>query len=351
MRRLFLTVLVGLVGLLVHGHASLPASGAEAVVVPLSFVIQRPAGPPFLLRLMVLATSADTAAVIGRETVRSVAPGARIAETGGDEASAQYTPWSWRWDDAELPVVVSYNPTGAVAGFGPQAVISALAAWSGVPGSKFAFRYGGITDHGASLGDDSPDGENVIEWRVLPCTPAACALGLTSKEVTHEADLILNSNPAARLGDGLAGAPVDAGSVALHEAGHIAGLEHSCPPLVGPCSTEELNAVMYFQYVGVHRALGADDRAGIVALYPGVAALPAWQLVLEQGWNLTVLPGARISATMSALTCARAVYGWRDGGWLVWIRGLPEALQSVETIESGAAYWLFADAACAMDLR
>lgn len=328
--------------------AAVVADGAESGPVSLSLTVARADGPPVMLQFMMRAESVSAAEAAARAAAQALFPSGQIIEVDSGHATAQYVFWSWKWDDAELPVVVAYNPAGAIPGFGPQSIVAALAAWSAVEGSKFAFIYGGITERKASLHDQIPDGENVIEWRELPCTPAACALGLTSKEVTHEVDLVLNSNPEARLGDGLAGSPVDAGTVALHEIGHIAGLEHSCPPLIGPCTTDELNAVMYFQYVGVHRVLGSDDRAGIVALYPVPQAPPGHGRVvtLAPGWNLALLPNGKAGEVMAPLTCARAAYGWTGDGWHVWLRGVFPSLQTLTDIDQGAGYWLWADGAC-----
>jgi hypothetical protein len=56
---------------------------------------------------------------------------------------------------------------------------------------------------------------------------------------------------------------VDLETVAAHEIGHTLGLDHSDDP----------NALMYPSYEGPHRALGADDIAGIQDLY-GLASNP-----------------------------------------------------------------------------
>lgn len=337
------------------GRGATPRSSAAAQqTISLSVAVERPAGPPVLLRFMIRAASADAADEVVRQAALEAIPGGRIVDQAPGLASAQYRFWSWKWDDAELPVPVAYNPSGAIPGFAPQAVVAALETWSEVPGSRFAFRYAGITENLASLHDELPDGENVIQWRSLPCTPAACALGVTSKEATHEADLVLNNNPAARLGDGLAGAPVDARTVVLHETGHMAGLEHSCPPLAGPCSTGELNAVMYYQYVGVHRSLAADDVAGMAALYPSASGAPGplpydpgRPVLLEPGWNLAVLPAGDVGETMAALLCAEAIYNWNGDAWEVWLRGLEPARQRLREARLERSYWIKASGTCA----
>jgi hypothetical protein len=186
----------------------------------------------------------------------------------------------------------------------------------------------------------------VIAWQALDCR-SACVLAVTTREVTHESDLILNSNPAAGLGNGGVDAGVvDTKTVILHETGHMAGLEHSCPPL-GPCSPEEANAVMYFAYRGVKRALTADDIAGISAIYPAGGETGGLPVSLEPGWNLVTLPAGGLAQTMAGLRCAAAVYAFDGGAWRVWVRGGLDAFNTLLEAKAGLAYWVQADGACA----
>ena len=206
--------------------------------------------------------------------VASLVPGGQVVSPVDGQVAAQWAQWSWLWDASELPVPVAYNPTDAPPLVGPSAVTSALTQWSTVPGSSFAYKWAGFTDHTASMAESGPDGENVISWESLDCS-AGCVLGVTSKETVHESGLVLNSNPLALMGDGsdAGGGTADAASVILHETGHMAGLAHSCAAPFAPCTEAETDAVMYYQYRGVRRKLTADDMAGMVALYPG-----GWQL-------------------------------------------------------------------------
>lgn len=330
----------------------------------LSFVVARPAGPPVLLQFEVAAESAEAAAAAAERAAVEIVPGGRIAiqEPGG--VSAQFAFWSWKWEDSELPVRVGYNPAGAPPGAGPQAVAAGLQQWTDVESSRFAFVYGGVTERIASMADTGPDGDNVISWAFLDCA-TGCVLGVTSKEATHEVDMVLNGNPEAARQLGVGGV-IDWRSVILHELGHMAGLEHSCPAPFGACTEAEAAAVMYYQYRGLQRFLEADDIAGISALYPRLepqtpvatpgapspvptpppAPRPEVVVVLEPGWNLAMLPEGTISGTMERLECAAAVYGYEDA-WVRWVRGAPAVLQTLGTVETGRSYWVLAEAPCA----
>ena len=279
----------------------------------------RPDGGVVLARLEVAAgTQAEAEAAAGA-ALPSLAPAASVLS--GD-ASAQWLPWPWAWEGDELPVAVAYNPEAAPSAVGPSAIIAGLQAWSNVGDSAFRFHYAGVTNNTASILALGPDGENVVSWASLPCE-RGCVLGVTSKENAHEVDMLLNSNPAAaeQLGVGTA---VDWRTVVLHELGHMAGLEHSCPVPFGPCTEAEAGAVMYFQYRGILRKLASDDMAGIAALYPAATApapptpgttpapTPAREaelvVVLEPGWNLVLLPSGTVTSAAGPLECIHAVY-------------------------------------------
>lgn len=271
--------------------------------------------------------------------------------------AAQWAPWSWKWDDAELPVPVAYNPAGAPPEVGPDVFLAGLDAWSAVPSSRFRYRYAGITDNTASLLERGPDGENVISWAFLDCAKG-CVLGITSKESAHEVDMLLNNNPeaAALLG---VGATVDWRTVILHELGHMAGLEHSCPVPFGPCTPAEADAVMFYQYRGILRKLAPDDIAGLSARYPVASVppvvtpvptptppVPAFPVALNAGWNLVLLPPANISTITSALPCIETVYGWSGRAWERWVRGFVPVFQTLAEVSASRAYWALASAAC-----
>lgn len=344
------------VALLLVG-ASFPERPALAAPVrhTLSLEVHRAEGPPVLLQFLVAAATPGEAVAAARRTAAELVPGGYLAD---GEVSAQWAAWGWKWTDEEFPVTVAYNPLGAPPSVGPQAVIAGLQAWSSVPDSRFAFRYGGITDNIASILEAGPDGENVISWSLMECN-AGCVLGVTSKETAHEVDMVLNSNPEAATQVGINGT-LDWRTIILHELGHVAGLEHSCPVPFGPCTDAELAAVMHYQYRGIQRKLGPDDVAGLVALYPLSPSVPSpgasptppadVPVVLEPGWNFLVLPAVGMDALASQLSCLTAAYAFESGTWQSWIRGAPSDLQSLSAIRDGDAYWFLASAPCATTL-
>ena len=342
----------------VVGASAGDASQSTASVFTIELPLARPGEATRLVRFEVMAPSQETAHRLAGETAAL----AGFQPVSGN-ASSQWLPWSWSWTTSELPVAVAYNPTGAPLEVSPSLVLAGLQAWSNVAASSFRFHYAGITNNVASILESGPDGENVVSWASLPCGQG-CVLGITSKESAHEVDMLLNSNPEAA--EQLrVGATVDWRTVILHELGHMAGLEHSCPVPFGPCTPAEADAVMFFQYRGILRKLAADDISGMAALYPsgsspspsasptpvpGVTATPTpfpeLPVLLEKGWNLVVLPAGPIPATLNALPCAAAAYSFEDGEWRTWIRGAPAGLQELSHFEGGRAYWLLADSFC-----
>jgi hypothetical protein len=348
-----------LVAVLALGPGPASQGTAEEQVHSLEYSVETNGGEVWL-QFEVSAPSDEAARDAALRAVQELVPGGVAtdlhprAPDGG--VSAAFASWPWLWDRGEIPVPVWYAPDGAPAGTTERMVKDALAPWSAVPNSSFAYRYMGLTDSRPGLADRILDGKNTVGWKNLDCS-SGCVLGVTSKlPDAHEVDIVLNSNPAAGIGDGISSV-VDLTSVLLHEAGHMAGLEHSCT-VFGDCSDAERKAVMYYRYQGVKHALEPDDVAGISALYPAAVQLSQQPglvsttsaglnlaISVHAGWNLVVLPPAVFNDVMQQLPCVDEAYTHDDTGWQSWSRANPAASTIVRADSSGA-YWLVAGASC-----
>ena len=192
--------------------------------------------------------------------------------------SAEYTKnGTWKqFGDNDLGndmVVLHYNPDG-----GPDyraAIGGPTPSWNNVDSSSFAFSWGSPTTACPSLVDECLgsqvfNGANEAGWLDLGgVVNNSITLGVTwfnfrtrggPRAAPQETDMVLNSNGAIHW-DSDTGywLDIDSLTVAAHEFGHMAGLGHSSDKL----------ALMYPSYEDARKTLlGADDIAGISALYP-----------------------------------------------------------------------------------
>ncbi len=213
------TILVGalfLGSIATHGAAG--DGPARDSLNELEYVLALPDGSHASAHFLVQAGNTTEAASAAMAAVRAIYPGAILEDAPHHEDSAsasleqepegegvvraQWAAWGWQWDADELPVPVRYNAAGAPSGFTTADVSAALAVWSVVDGTSFAFDYDGETTLPASMNVDGTDGVNVVAWQDMGCD-AGCVLGLTTKSFeSHEVDISLNSNPGANLGLG-----------------------------------------------------------------------------------------------------------------------------------------------------
>lgn len=327
---------------------------AAGSVHTLAFTARTATGLDVELHFLVRAEDDEAAYAAAIAAARTLVPGGDLPGAGGDTVRAAFAFWPWQWPQEQLPVPVGYNPAGAPVGTADDAIVNGLLPWNSVASSAFRVRYTGHTSATPDLQASILDGQNTVGWMDLGCG-SGCVLGVTTKlQSAYEVDLVLNSSAAARLGDGTGGT-ADVQSIVLHEVGHLAGLEHSCQPYTGSCTEAESASVMFPRYQGIRRELGADDIAGISALYPASLAMdmPAAQQTtvdypvnLAAGWNLATLPPGPLQYTVGQLDCVAAVYARSGGEWLVWVRDGSPALNSLSLAQGDAAYWVYATASC-----
>jgi Matrixin len=180
-----------------------------------------------------------------------------LAEQGAKPSPQEYSATGLIWD--VLPVRQFYNGAGERVA-AETLLRNTHPTWSNVSGSRFGFAYGGRTTRCPSLvreckGPQFNDGFNDVGWTRL----GGSTLGVTwSTSGTDEADMAINTSFTWSVGCTQQAGAYDLQSVILHENGHVAGLGHS----------SDRAAVMYPSYQTARCALGADDAAGIRALYP-----------------------------------------------------------------------------------
>lgn len=200
--------------------------------------------------------------------------GAGMTQLAGPSAP----PWNLNgvhYNDDQLPFPVYLNEAGSAdLGFAATDVVfqAALDAWNGVGCASFAFDYQGTTDAGYE-----DDGLNVVswveddwEWGDSVAGFSATRFGIVGDTVGPVgADVVFNGDTWLWVegpGDVYIARPeLNAASIALHELGHVAGLDHE---MVLAAST------MFFAYVGGEwqGSLSGDDRRGLCEGYPTGAA-------------------------------------------------------------------------------
>ena len=196
--------------------------------------------------------------------------------------SAEYTKngtWKQFGDNDLLNdlVVLHYNPANKpIPGDYKAAIGGNTPSWNDVATSSFVFSWGSNTRTCPSLVDECDgaqnfNGENEAGWLDLGGVENnSITLGVTwfnfrtrggPRAAPQETDMVLNSNVEIHwdANTGNYWPEIDSVTVAAHEFGHMAGLGHSSDKL----------ALMYPSYQDPRNPLlGADDIAGISALYP-----------------------------------------------------------------------------------
>jgi hypothetical protein len=181
------------------------------------------------------------------------------------------------WAGARIPYVVSDQPVEGVSVDALETALQrATAAWQAAGGSNMTFEYQGRT----SARPLALDGRNTIGFLARPDLEGV--LGVTASifdSVTGEvveSDMFLNSTVGWSVaGDGEEGR-YDVESIALHELGHMLGLDHSALGYFEATDDDARlaasEAVMFpFAFdpgTTAGRQLRADDVAGAADIYP-----------------------------------------------------------------------------------
>ena len=151
--------------------------------------------------------------------------------------------------------------------------------WEDVPTSSLSFEDTGLLSAGPSRGDSRNHVVFDESGRWLDAPPETGIIAVTrinSDSFTgriEDADIIFNGRDF-NFGEGNSPQVVNLMDVAVHEIGHLVGLDHT--PLEGPSETRPtMNP--YYDGAGAGEAstLEADDIAGISVMYPTPAFLTA----------------------------------------------------------------------------
>lgn len=309
------------------------------------------------------AADFDAQAQAAREGMLARFPGA-VDLSGGDGPTAQYDLSGFTWPGNQAGW--RYNNAGspASAGGAASAIAAGANSWA-QQGADWRFTGGGASSAPSSLcANRRRDGENVVGWDALEGN----TLGVTCWYRNQQGDAVefdmLFDN------DRTWGGGLDLFTVALHEFGHALGLGHSN---VGCGALSQ--AVMCPYYVGPVAGPGADDIAGLIALYGGDAQEPPATatkkptktatpsatpvpptpsaaertVTLTEGANLIVWPGvdSQPATGLSAvLGDVEAVYSYdaRARAWRLFVPGGLAIQNSLAELGEGEIYWVFASA-------
>ena len=246
---------------------------------------------------------------------RILAALATVLFVAGGPSSA-YNPLGWKW--AELDVPFYLNPVNAdiYESAAIVAIDSAAAAWSQQANTPFTFHRAGFTNSTTI----NYNGRNEVFFR-----NASNGTAIATTYVWSSGDLMLETDIV--FWDGayrfFTGSSDCAGGfyvedVATHEFGHALGLGHSAvadATMVsgqGYCSTFK-------------RSLELDDRQGIEALYPAVAANPPAVRIVTPASGATFAADSVVTLTGTAqdaedgdltrqIEWSSSVQGWLGNG-------------------------------------
>ncbi len=168
--------------------------------------------------------------------------------------------WNYQPDPMGESVLVWDNTSDTADAL--NAVLNAMTTWNNA-GAKFTFACGGNSDSAAP----SYNGINQIRWEQRNDDFAlATTTRWISKGSILEADIVINDRYQWATGDNIPSGSYDVESVALHELGHVLGLDHSNSPAVMQPSLSSATK---------RRTLTTDDINGLMAIYGSTICVDA----------------------------------------------------------------------------
>ncbi len=218
-------------------------------------------------------------------------------------------PVRWR----KLPVTVYTDAAGVPSSVGAaftSEIQAALHAWNGVPGSSFAFTYGGATP---AASPTFGNGYSECYFQSLPSYILGITIvtntlaGMPESETIVERDVQFNSTSSwTTSAVNTAGGPADFRTVAIHELGHVLGLMHetSKPSIMDPGPDPAF---------AVHR-IYPDDQDGVRFLYPAAGPGPTGADLALDGVFFSP-PGAGSGDEVSVTYTARNTGTTGSGGF------------------------------------
>jgi hypothetical protein len=240
---------------------------------------------------------------------------ATVVFVAGERSSA-YNRIGWKWAALDVPFYLNPANADIYESAAIAAIDSAAAAWSQQANTPFTFYRAGFTNSTTI----NYNGRNEVFFRNASNGSAiATTYAWSSGDLALETDMVFWDG-AYRFFTGSAGCVGGfyVEDVATHEFGHALGLGHSAiadatmVSGLGYCSTSM-------------RSLALDDRQGIEALYPAVAANPPAVRIVTPASGATFAAGSVVTLAGTAqdaedgdltrqIEWSSSVQGWLGNG-------------------------------------
>lgn len=257
-----------------------------------------------------------------------------IAAPGAHAYSHTGTRWTTSTITMQLQLGLSATPLSDGSPSWGASAEDALATWNAQIGST---RFVVVRDSTATIAK----GNRINNVHFSPTVYGeAWGSGVLAVALTYstnsssavESDVVFNQNlkwdsyrGPARYSNG---AVYDFRRVAMHEFGHVLGLDH--PDQAGQTVTALMNS-----RVSNLDTLATDDIAGAQALYGAAASTVTAPTITNQPASQTVTAGANVSFTVAAAGTAPFAYQWRKGG--VNLTGATSATLALGSVTASSA--------------